>query len=154
MQYKRSLRSVLLICLVFCVLLLCIFTFWVPCCNFRIRTMVGSFLPPVVCKRAHVLLAWFVFVYGQWCPTHIVFALFLFLFDFYSLSCVTCNASFYGLSILCYHYSILYRLLTLAHYMLSKCNLYCIISLQLRKMYHFVNIIKTLKSRSGYITSI
>jgi hypothetical protein len=33
--------------------LLCVFTFWVPCCDvhydFRIRTMFGSFLPPVIC---------------------------------------------------------------------------------------------------------
>ena len=51
-----------------------------------------------------------------------------FLFGFYSLSCVTCVASFYGLSILSYHFSILYRLLTLAHLMLRKCHLVCIIS--------------------------
>jgi hypothetical protein len=57
----RSLRSVLLIFLVFCVLLLCVFTFCVSCCDFRIQTMVGSSLPPVVCKRAHVLLTLFVF---------------------------------------------------------------------------------------------
>jgi len=34
-------------------------TFWVPCCDvrydFRIKTMFGSSLPPVVCRRAHVL---------------------------------------------------------------------------------------------------
>ena len=34
----------------FCVVLLCVFTFWVPCCdvryNFRIETMIGSSLPP------------------------------------------------------------------------------------------------------------
>jgi hypothetical protein len=39
----RSLRSVFLIFLVFCVLLLCVFTLWVPCCDFRIQTIVGSF---------------------------------------------------------------------------------------------------------------
>ena len=37
--------SVLLICLVFCVVLLCVFMFWVPCCDvrydFRIKTMFG-----------------------------------------------------------------------------------------------------------------
>jgi hypothetical protein len=46
---------------VLCVLLLCVLTFWVPCCDFRIQTMVGSSLPPVVCKRAHVLLTLSVF---------------------------------------------------------------------------------------------
>jgi hypothetical protein len=34
---------------------LCVFTFWVPCCdiryNFRIKKMFGLSLPPVVCRR-------------------------------------------------------------------------------------------------------
>ena len=111
----RSLRFVLLIFVVFCVLLLCVITFWVPCCDFRIQTMVGSFfsssclqerscLINVICvclrivvSNSHCVRFWLVFVW--------------FLF----LSCVTCVANFYGLSILCYHFSILYRLLTLAH---------------------------------------
>jgi hypothetical protein len=38
-----------------------------------------------------------------------------FVFVFFSLSFVNCVASFFGLSILCYLFSILYRLLTLAH---------------------------------------
>jgi hypothetical protein len=37
--------------------------------NFRIKTMFGSSLPPVVCRRAHVLFTLLVFV---WCLTHIV----------------------------------------------------------------------------------
>jgi hypothetical protein len=53
-------KIVLLIFVVLCVLLVCVLTFWVPCCDFRIQTMVGSSLPPVVCKRAHVLL-WYCF---------------------------------------------------------------------------------------------
>jgi hypothetical protein len=40
----------------FCVVLLCVFTFCIPCCDvsydFRIKTMFGSFLPPVVCRMA------------------------------------------------------------------------------------------------------
>jgi hypothetical protein len=51
--------SVLLLILVFCVPLLCVFTFWVPCCDvrydFRIQTLFALSLPPVVCRRAHVL---------------------------------------------------------------------------------------------------
>ena len=49
---------------------LCVFTFWVPCCDvrydFRIKTMFGSSLPPVVCRRAHVLFTFFytLFVYS------------------------------------------------------------------------------------------
>jgi hypothetical protein len=58
--------SVVLIFLVFYVVLLCVFTFWVPCCvvryYFRIKTMFGSSLPPVHCRRAHVLFTLFVFV--------------------------------------------------------------------------------------------
>ena len=34
--------------------------------------MFGSPLPPVVCKRTHVLFTLFVFVCVQWCPAHIV----------------------------------------------------------------------------------
>jgi len=45
-----------LICIVF---LLCVFMFWIPCCDVRydvrIKTMFGSSLPPVVGKRAHIL---------------------------------------------------------------------------------------------------
>jgi hypothetical protein len=35
--------------LFFCVVLFRVFTFWVSCCDFRINTMFGSSLPPVVC---------------------------------------------------------------------------------------------------------
>jgi hypothetical protein len=51
-----------------CVVLLCVLTFLVPRCDvrydFRIKTMFGSSLPPVVCRRAHVLITLFVFVYA------------------------------------------------------------------------------------------
>jgi len=47
-----------------CVVLLCVFTFFVPCCDvhydFRIKMMFGSSLPPDIFRRVHVLL---VFVY-------------------------------------------------------------------------------------------
>jgi hypothetical protein len=50
--------SLLLMFLVFCVLLLCVLTFLMPCCDvrydFRIVTMFGTSLPPVVCRRVHV----------------------------------------------------------------------------------------------------
>jgi hypothetical protein len=58
--------SVLLIFIVFSVVLLCVFTYRVTCCDvcydFRINTMFGSSLPPVVCRRARVLFMFFVFV--------------------------------------------------------------------------------------------
>ena len=74
---------VLLISLVFCVVLLCVFTFIVPCSDvrydFRIKTMFSSPLPPVVCRRADVLITLFVFACVYWCV----------LFCF-SSSCVLC----------------------------------------------------------------
>ena len=80
------LESVFLIFLVFCVVLWCVFTFWVPFCDvcyyFRIKTMFGSYLPPVVCRRAHVLLTMF----GSCLPpvdcrrAHVLFTLFVFVY--------------------------------------------------------------------------
>ena len=35
------------------------------------------------------------FACGEWCPAHIVLVFLLFLFGFYSLSCVNCVASFH-----------------------------------------------------------
>ena len=55
--------SMLLIFLVFCVVLLCVFTFCVSCCDvnydFRIKTMFGLSLLSVVCSRSHVFLCMF-----------------------------------------------------------------------------------------------
>jgi hypothetical protein len=57
----------LLIFVVFCVVILCVFTFRVLCCDvrydFRIKTMFGSSLPPIVCMRNHVLFTLFVLVW-------------------------------------------------------------------------------------------
>ena len=49
---------------------------------FRIITMFGSSLSPIVCMRAHVLFTLFVFVCVEWCQTHIVLC---FCFVFLSL---------------------------------------------------------------------
>ena len=49
----------------FCVVLLCVFTFLVLCwdvCYFFLKTMFGSYLPPVVCRRVHVVLSFSVYV--------------------------------------------------------------------------------------------
>ena len=59
---------------------------------FRIQAMFSSSLPPVVCKRTHVVS-----------NAHCVG--FFFLALVFSLSCVTCAANFSGLSILRYHFS-------------------------------------------------
>jgi hypothetical protein len=53
--------SLLLIFLVFCAVILCVFTFWVPCFDVRSdlkeKTMFGSSLSPVVHRMAYVLFA-------------------------------------------------------------------------------------------------
>ena len=65
---------------------MCVYIFSFLCCDvrydFRIKTMLGSYLPPVVCRRgwAQVLLTLFVFVCVQWCTTHIVLCLCFVLF--------------------------------------------------------------------------
>jgi hypothetical protein len=56
--------------IVFCAVLLCVFTFWVACCDvrydFRIKTMFSSSLPPVVCRRTYVYLCYLcLFVYSD-----------------------------------------------------------------------------------------
>ena len=49
-----------------CVVLVCVFTFCLPCCDvpydFNMITMLDSSLSPVVCRRTHVLFTLFVFV--------------------------------------------------------------------------------------------
>ena len=46
--------------------ILYVFTILVPCCDgrydFRVETMFGSPLPPVICRRAHVVFTSFMFV--------------------------------------------------------------------------------------------
>jgi hypothetical protein len=80
--------------------LLCVFTFWVPCCdvcyNFRIKTMTGSSLPPFVSMRAHVLRTLFVFLYAYWFPKHIVVCFcFVFLRLVYPMLPVSLDCSFF-----------------------------------------------------------
>ena len=73
------------------VVMSCVSTSWVPCYDvlydFRIKTISDSFLPSVVCRRAHVLITLFVFVriYGV---QHILYCAFvLFVFVLCSLCC-------------------------------------------------------------------
>ena len=97
-------RSMLLIFSVFCVVLLRILTFRVPCCdvrhNFRIKTMFGSSLSPVVRRRVRVL---FTFACVSWCVLGIVLVFVLcivFLIMPFSLDCpsyvitVCCSLTF------------------------------------------------------------
>jgi len=80
--------SVLLIFLLLCIVLLCVFTFWVPNCDviydFRIKPIFDSSWPPVVWRRSHVLFPLCVFVRVYWCPTDIVL---YFCFIFLRLVC-------------------------------------------------------------------
>jgi hypothetical protein len=52
------------------------------CCDFRIETMFGSSLPPVVCRRVHVLFTLFVHVQCILCCVVV-----LFVFVLYTLRC-------------------------------------------------------------------
>ena len=67
--------------------LLCVFLFWVLCCDvrydFNIETMFVSSLPPVVCRRAHVLFTLFEFVY-------IIYVVVFFVFCFFLVLCTLC----------------------------------------------------------------
>ena len=72
-------ESVLLIFLVFlCCPIMCLYVLN-SCCDvrydFRTITMFGSYFFSVVCRRMHVLLTLFIFVYVWWGPTHIVLSL-------------------------------------------------------------------------------
>ena len=87
------------LCSFFCIVLLCVFTFWVPCCDvhydLRIKTIFCSSLRLVVCRRAYVLFTLFVFVCAQWCPKHIVLCFcFVFLSLVYPLLPVSLNCPF------------------------------------------------------------
>ncbi len=74
-----------------CVVLLCVFTFWVPCCNviydFRIITIFGSSLPPVVCRRAHECLIYVMCVCLRIVVSNIYCVVFLFCLSSSYLCC-------------------------------------------------------------------
>jgi hypothetical protein len=101
--------SPLLIFLVFCVVLWCIFTFWVPSCDFRydfrIKNDVRSSLDPIVCRRTHVLFTIF-FV----CLPIVVSSAYCVVFLFcFSSSFIPYVASFSGLSFCACPFGILWR---------------------------------------------
>jgi hypothetical protein len=87
--------------------LLCVFTFWAPCCDvrydFRIKMMFCSSLPPVVCRGTHVLFTLFVFVCEQWFPTRIVMCVcFVFLRLVYPMLLISLDCPCYDWSfVLC-----------------------------------------------------
>ena len=73
-------------CLVFCVVLLCIFTFWVPYCDvrydFHIRTIFGSYLPLVDSWLFYFCVCLCIVVSNTYCV--------VFLFHLFS-SCILCT---------------------------------------------------------------
>ena len=92
--------------LVFCVVLLCVLTFWVPCCDVRygfcIHMMFGLYLPPVVCRGVQFLFTLFVFVYVWCCPTCIVLCfLFRFSSSFFAIMTIVfkCQIAWYILKV-------------------------------------------------------
>ena len=64
------------------------FTFWVPCCDvrydFHIKTMFGSSLSPVVCRRVHIIFTLFVRMPIVGYSTYCVVCLWFFLWVFSS----------------------------------------------------------------------
>jgi hypothetical protein len=86
-------ESVSLIFIVFSVVLLCVFTFWVPCCDVQIKTMFGSSLPPDVCRRTHVLFTLFA-VSNTNCVVSFLFFLFFRLYHMLPVS-LDCPLIFY-----------------------------------------------------------
>jgi hypothetical protein len=79
--------------------LLCVFTFWVPCCDvrydFRIKSMLGSSLPPVVYRGGSCLIYVICALLAHVGVKHILCCVFV----WFSSICVPCAASFSGLSI-------------------------------------------------------
>ena len=57
-----------------------------PCCDFRIKTMIGSSLHRVVCRRVHVLFTLYVFAQGG--VQHILCCVFVVLF--FVVLCTLC----------------------------------------------------------------
>ena len=95
----------------FCVVLLCVFTFWIPCCDvrygFRTKMMFGSSLPPIVCKRTHVYSLNYVFCVYLCKVASNTYCVVFWLSFLRLVACVSYDASFSGLSIFDCPFSIL-----------------------------------------------
>jgi hypothetical protein len=68
--------------------------------------MFGLYLPPVVCRRAHILFTLFVFVWVWWSPTHVLLCFcFVFLRIMYPVLLVSLDCLFFITpSVLCNFY--------------------------------------------------
>jgi hypothetical protein len=71
--------------------------------DISMHTMFGSSLPPVVCRRSHVLFTLFVSACAWWCPAHSALC--------FTLSCAPYVTSFSGLSSSCVLCTLCYQFL-------------------------------------------
>ena len=104
-----------LCCPIMCIYVLCSLL-WCPL-RFPHKKVFDSSLPPVVCRRAHVLFRLFVFVCVWWCRTHIVLCFcFVFLRLVYHMLPVSLDCSF-----LIAH-SVFFNVYILASYLTLRCQ--------------------------------
>ena len=75
---------------VFCVVLLCVFTFWVPCCDVR-YVMFGSSLPLIVCRIAYIR---YLCLFAQWYPTQMCCVFVLVVFILFTMLPVSLDCPF------------------------------------------------------------
>ena len=99
-SFDMSTGSVLLIFLVLCVVLLCIFTFWVPCCDVRYDFRINTMVRFVVCSpedSCPVYIISVLFTYIVLVVSNTYCVVFLYCFSSYCVPYYV--ASFTGLSI-------------------------------------------------------
>ena len=76
------------------VVLVCVVTFWVPCCHvrydFHIKTVFGSSFPPVVCRRAYVFTLFMFCLFACGGVQHILCRVFLLFFFVLCALCCRC----------------------------------------------------------------
>ena len=59
------------------------------------KTLFGASLPPVLCRKAHVLLTLFVFLWAKWRPAHFVLCWFCVVVLFVVVFCILILLSFW-----------------------------------------------------------
>jgi hypothetical protein len=124
---------------VFYAVLLCILTFWVPCCDacydFRIQEMFGSSLPPVVCRMAHVLfmrvICICIVVSNTYCAVFLLFVLVICYLLFVICICIVvsntyCVVFLLFVIVICYLLFVLWCLthIVLCYLLFIICYLY------------------------------
>ena len=86
-----------------CVVLWCVFTLWVPCCDvghkFHIKTIIGSSLPPAICKAACLVFFIYAWLRIMMPDTFCVVFLFCFVRLVYLMLSVSLGCTFVVLSL-------------------------------------------------------